>query len=355
MVWLIAIVVCIVLAVVFGYISLGSSKGDAIKGTKNLDAYDGIGMSATPVGCPNEFALCDYHMASSANSVYGGITAKDYVYSESLAKAIKAGARLVDIHVYSVNKKAVVGYADTSGRMVSWNVVPLEECCIAVANTAFSPDTVGSKHPFVLSLMFHTSSVDFMTMSAEILKSTLRKFMLSSEYSYCRRDLAIEPICNLMDKLIVISGKETDGSPMAEFVNMKWGGSNLRRMTYTQASQPFAPEEDTEFNRRKITLVVPDENGGDLTNKNAEVCFGYGCQWVAMNYGSVGGSAMAEYTGKFLESPFVLKPEPLRHKITPEPETIPQDPNLYLGPKSIDTPIVQATIRPVQSPKTVSK
>lgn len=311
--------------------------------------------SGSPIGCPNDYALCDYYMASSALSVYGGNTAYAYIKVENISEVIKSGARLVDLHIYVVDKKPVVGYASKKEKkMYSYNTIPFEECCLAIANTAFAAETTGSRNPFVLSLMFHTESPRIMTMCADILKSTLVRFMLGLDYSSSKRDLAIEPVCNLMGKLIVISGPETVGSEMSELVNMVWGQSSLRRVTYKEAAQTYTPEEDTDFNRRKITLVVPAQGETSLKNNKAEICFGYGCQWVAMNYSSV-DKGLDLYVGKFLESPFALKPEPLRHKVVEEKPVIQQDPALALGPKQLDTPIMSARIEPVKSHRTHSK
>jgi hypothetical protein len=350
---LIPLVVIVVFLVNFGIINITFPYPfKPAVGTHNLDAYAGIGNGA-PIGCPNDFTLGDYYMASSGMSVYAGKSAYDYVYSKSVSSVMKGGARLVDLHVYEVNKKPVVGYADSkTKKMYSYNTVPFEECCLAIANTAFDIGTPGSKNPFVLSIMFHTQSNTLMTDCAEVLKTTLRKFMLPSEYSYSRKDLAIEPVCKLMGKLIVVSGKETKGNGMEEMVNMTWGTGSLRRVSFTQATQTYDAQGDTDYNRRKITMVVPDDDKTDLTNKNAELCFAYGCQWVAMNYGDPGvqGGPMDTYVGKFMESPFALKPEPLRFKAVKEiPVTI-QDPALAIGPKSIETPILSATIRPIDSP-----
>lgn len=350
--------VVIVLLAIFVFVPIQFFDPNPSLGTRNLDAYMNVPTttkeefgSGSPIGCPNDYTLCDYYMASSALSAYGGKSAYDYVYSESITKVIKAGVRLVDLHVYIVNGKPVVGYASKHKRMYSYNTVPFEECCVAIANAAFADDTVGGKNPFVLSLMFHTQSNTALTDCAEILKTTLRKFTLPPEYSYSRKDLAIEPVCNLMGKLIVVSGKETKGNGMEEFVNMTWGMSSLRRVTYTEATQTYDKDGDIDFNRRKITLVVPDDDITDLKNRKPELCFAYGCQWVAMNYGSL-DSAMDLYVGKFLESPFALKPEVLRHNPVKPVPVIQQDPGLALGPKEIISPIGSYKIEPVKSHRT---
>jgi hypothetical protein len=356
-----AIFVSAILIVCLFFVFYYPYPPDSSYGTQNLDAYvdtpaatkEGFG-SGSPIGCPNDYALCDYYMASSALSMYAGKSVYDYVYSDSIVKVIKAGVRLVDLHVYIVDKKPVVGYGSKNNQMLSYNTIPLEECCVAVANTAFADDTVGGKNPFVLSLNIHTESSTSMTDCAEILKTTLRKFMLSSEYSYGRRDIAIEPVCNLMGKLVIISGTNTKRTAMDELVNMAWGTSSLRRVTHTEAAQSYEPGGDIDYNRRKITMVVPDEDATDLKNRSPELAFTYGCQWVAMNYGSL-DSNMDIYVGRFLESPFDLKPEPMRYKVVTEKPVVQQDPALALGPKEMSSPIGSYRIEPVKTHRTLNK
>jgi hypothetical protein len=368
-----------VLAIVVVLFLIYPIKPSPEVGTSRLDAYIDTPSAAlvddtkerfgsgSPIGCPNDYTLCDYYMASSGLSMYAGKTMKDNIYSESISKVIKAGARLVDLNVYDVNKKPVVGYANPkTGVMYSLNTIPFEECCLAIANTAFAEDTTGSRNPFVLSLKIHTpksksekGAGDIMKSCADILKSTLVRFMLPLKYSTTGRNLAVEPICKLMGKLIIVSGPETDGTAMAELVNMVWGRSNLRRVELTKSKQTYTPEEDKEFNRLGITLVVPDEDSTVLTNQGADICMdNYGCQWVAMNYGSFTLSdtdPMTSYINRFSESPFVLKPEPMRKKIVEPPKVVPQDPGLALRPMEMQTSIMPLSIRPQESGRTMGK
>jgi hypothetical protein len=358
--------VLVVIAVAIGIFIIWPTKPDPEEGTRRLDAYldtpsatlidDPSGKkehfgSGSPIGCPNNYSLCDYYMASSGLSMYSGKSAKDYIYSESISKVVKAGARLVDLHIYDVDKKPVVGYANAKGTMYSYNTIPFEECCLAIANTAFSEETPGSRNPFVLSLMFHTHASKIMKSCADTLKTTLVRFMLNMKYGYGRL-LSTAPICDLMGSLIIVTGPETDNTAMAELANMVWGRSHLRRVEYTKAAQTYTVEDDKEYNRLNITLVVPDEDKKELTNGSAEVCHMNGCQWVAMNYGSFelkDKDPMNMYIGKFSESPFVLKPQPLRKKIVPEVKVVQQDPALALRPLKKDTPIMNLSIAPVST------
>jgi hypothetical protein len=167
--------------------------------------------------------------------------------------------------------------------------------------------------------------------------------MLDSTYSYQRKNLAVEPICNLQSKLIIVSGGAMKGTLMEELVNLSWSTSHLRRMTYTQASQPHDHDELIDYNRNSITMVVPDI-GEDLKNNNPQILFTFGCQWIMMNYGSI-DNMMELYIGEFQENSIVLKPaalRPLKPKKYKKP-TMP-DPAVSFQPLRHTSPIYTATV-----------
>ena len=186
-----------------------------------------------------------------------------------------------------------------------------------------------------------------MNACAEILKTTLERYMLGPEYSYHRKNLAVEPICNVAGKLILVSGGNIKGSLIEELVNLSWSTSHLRRLTFMQASQPYDHEELIESNRRHITMVVPDPDP-DLKNGNPTILFTYGCQWNLMNYGSL-DSMMELYVGQFQQGSVLLKPIELRYKPkTYKKPTLP-DPSLSFQPMSHTSPIYDS------NPKTGDK
>jgi hypothetical protein len=313
--------------------------------TKNLAVYSDL-VKAAPLGCPSDDVLCDYYMASSGYTVIPSTTVYTYITTDAITEVIKGGARLIELDIYSVNNDAVVGLADSkTNNMFTYNTLKFEDCCTTLANTMFASGTTpGYQNPFVLSLNFHSEDNAFITRCADIMKMTLRKFMLHSGYSYQRKNLAVEPICNLMGKLVIISGGNTKGNGMDELVNMSWASSNLRRMTYTEASQTFDHEELIEYNKRNITLVVPDMSSSDVKNKNAEICFSFGCQWVAMNYGSL-DNAMELYTGQFISGSFAIKPDPLRYQPVTYKKPEPQSAAVSFQPKQITSPMYDFTIK----------
>jgi len=345
------VIVCISAALlgvglaVGAYVRITNTPPPDASVTKALAVYSDL-TKAEPLGCPNNNTLGDYYVSSSGYTVIPGNTINTYIVTDAITKVVKGGARVIELDVYEVNKKPVVGLADANTlKMTTYNTLAFEDCCVTLANSAFNSSvTPGYNNPFILSLVFHTSDNAILTQCADTMKNTLRKNMLSSEYSYQRKNLGVEPICNLMGKLIIVSGEHIKGNGMDELVNMSWVSSQMRRMTYTQASQTFDHDELIEFNKRNITLVVPDMKTSAITNGNAEICFSYGCQWVAMCWGSL-DNAMELYTGTFSDSSFGIKPDALRYHPTTYPDPKPQTADVSFQPKQIKSPMYDYTIK----------
>ena len=321
---------------------LQGSKGSAeSKAAKTFSVYEKVTQLA-PLGCPtgDETKLCDYYIASSSYSTFPGSSVFDYVSDGVIPMVVKAGARLIELDIYKDTKEnPVVGLKNEQiGYNYAKNTVPFEACCVAVANTAFnSVETPVSNDPFIMSLVFHTDDVTTINACAEIIKQTLSKYLLGPEYTYHKKNLAIEPICNLAGKLIIVSGGTTKGSIMEELINMSWDTSSLRRMTYMQASQPYDHEELIDHNRQHISMVVPDPDP-DLKNNNPTILFSYGCQWNLVNYGSV-DSMMELYVGQFQQGSVILKPSTLLYKPKSYAKPKLPDPSVSFQPMAHTSPI----------------
>jgi hypothetical protein len=348
--WAIYVVVggIIIMIGYFIWKSVEPSESKALSKAKpNFDLYSKV-TKVAPLGCPTEkpYTLADYYAASSSYSVFPGSEIYDYVSDQILPMVIKAGARLVELDIYAdENDKPVVGLKNQKlGTDYAYNTVSFEACCVSIVNNAFnSINSPASSDPFILSLVFNTNKTTVINAAAEILKTTLRSRMLDVEYTYQKKNLAIEPICNFQNKVIIVSGDAIKGTLMDELVNLSWNTSHLRRLTYTQASQPHDAEELINFNRKNITMVVPDL-GADLVNSNPQILFTYGCQWIMMNYGSI-DSMMELYTSEFQENSLVLKPDSLRPLVPKKYKkpTLP-DPVVSFQPMRQKTPLYDITV-----------
>ena len=342
-------IVVITLTIIYGWkLIRGNPETVKMLANTTFGTYSKV-TALTPLGCPtnDNTKLCDYYFASSAYSVFPGSATRDYISDNVLTLAIKAGARLVEVDIYAGdNDKPVVGLKnETLGYDYALNSVDFEACCIAVANSAFNKvDTPLSSDPFVLSLVFHTDKRTVMDATAQILKDTCQRYMLGPEFAYNRKNLAQEPICSVAGKLIIVSGGNIKGTLIEELVNLSWSTSNLRRLTYMQASQPYDHDELINANRTNICMVVPD-TVPDLKNNNPTILFSYGCQWNMMHYGSL--DAMMElYVGQFQQGSVILKPEELRYKpveaktpVLPDPATHSFQPMAHTSPIYDSNPV----------------
>lgn len=330
------------------WLSFEPSHQKALSKAKPIFATYPKVTQLAPLGCPQpqEYRLCDFYLASSSYSVFPGAEVYDYVSDKILPLAIKAGVRLIELDIYSdINDQPVVGLKNQKlGVDYAYNTVPLEACCVSIANNAFnSISSPVNTDPFVLSLVFQTQKTKTINAAAEILKTTCRAHMLDETFSYQRKNLALESICALQNKLVVVSGGPIKGTLMEELTNMSWSTSHLRRMTYTQASQPHDQNELIDYNRNNITMVVPDISE-DLVNNNPQILFTFGCQWIMMNYGSI-DNMMEIYIGEFQQNSVVLKPaalRPLKTKKYKKP-TMP-DPNVSFQPMKHKSPIYEVQI-----------
>lgn len=346
--FVVAIFIGILVGAYYLYLSLQPSESKALSAAKpKFTTYDSV-MKLAPLGCPqpSEYRLCDYYIASSSYSVFPGADVYDYISDKILPMVIKAGPRLVELDVYSDEQdKPVVGLKNQKlGTDYAYNTVPLEACCISIMNNAFnSINCPVSSDPFLLSLVFHTDKSIVINAAAEILKTTFKSNLLDYTYGYQRRNIVVEPICNLQNKIVIISGGNVKGTLMEELINISWSTSHLRRMTYSQASQPHDADELINYNRNHITMVVPDV-GEDLKNNNPQILLTYGCQLNMMNYGSI-DDMMELYIGEFQENSIVLKPaalRPLKPKKYKTP-TMP-DPALSFQPMQKISPIYNVTV-----------
>ena len=340
--WIIAaLIIVLLVAVYMVYTSFtGSELVTLSRARSSFNVYPTV-TNLVPLGCPSDGTrLCDYYIASSAYSTFPSSYVYDYISDGIIPLVVKAGARLIEIDIYADSQdKPVVGLKNESiGYNYAKNTVSFESCCVSIANSAFNKvESSVSSDPFILSLVFHTDKRNVMDACANILKTTVGRYLLGPEYSFQRKNLALEPICNLNNKLVIVSGGNIKGTNIEELVNLSWSTSNLRRLSYMQASQPYDHDELINSNRQNITMVVPHPDP-DLKNNNPTILFSYGCQWNLMNYGSI-DSMMEIYISQFQQGSVIIKPESLRYKPQTYKTPALPDPSVSFQPMAHTSPI----------------
>lgn len=236
-------------------------------------AWEEIRGPIAPLTVSPRKRLCDYY---ASGSVF-----------EDIPAALKRGARLIELHVYSdeQDEPVVAKKALNDGYDYTLDNVSFEQCCVDIVNDAFP-----SKDPLILSIVPHTDKSVVLNRIAYHLQTTVRRHLTTE------KDIATAPIDGLADTVVVVSGGNIHGTEFEKLVNLSWSESGLRRLTHHQAIHPREEEELTDYNRDHITLVAPEpELGAVVANPNTPVTFG--CQWNVYVHGP----------GGFIEKPAKLQ------------------------------------------------
>lgn len=313
------------------------------------DTYKGL-LSVAPLYCGGAagsgtgLKVCDYYMAGSAQSVFPSTRASDYASADAIAAILSAGARWIELHVYQEGGEPVVSLENAKFQFrLSYNSVRLADALNAIATTAWTSSKVSNaSDPLFLSLKVHENDTNLINAVAKMVRDKLAGHLLDMTYSHQQINIAQEPVCNLLNKVVIVSGDNHKGTELDELVNISWSGPNLQRLTLTQANETHDIQTLTNFNRQNLTMVVPDP-GLDFKNKSAFAAWTFGCQAVLMYYGNP-DDAMEEYVAQFQTASYVLKPDSLRFKQATFAAPTPQDPAKFFTPLQVKTPIYTATI-----------
>jgi hypothetical protein len=299
-------------------------------------------------------ALRDYYIASSYNSCCGGEFQNDYVDLEPLKEVIKAGARLLDFEVYSVDGKAVVAASPSDSYEIkgTYNSIPISAVLDTISRYAFSPGFCNnSEDPLFLHFRFKTDNTNIYRQMSKSVQKILGGRLLPTKYGREGRNgtgnIVQLPLLDFKGKVIIIAQNDSNNfrdSAFEDLVNMSTAVPFLNSVRNYGVQYTHDPNGFKEFNKKNMTLTMPDLSA---LNKNVPALLHqqYGCQFVCMNYANMESNMM--YYLKMFNSngtAFVLKPENLRYKVTTIAPPKKQNPKLSYAKKTISLPMFKANI-----------
>ena len=298
--------------------------------------------------------LRDYYIASSYNSCCGGDFQNDYVDLEPLKEVIKAGARLLDFEVYSIDGKAVVGASpnDNYALKGTYNSIPINAVLETVTRYAFSSGFCNNaEDPLFLHFRVKTDNTNIYR---EMTNSVIKNFnsrLLPTKYGREGRDglgnIVQKPLLEFKNKVIIIAQNDSNNfrdTPFEDLVNMSTGTPFLNSVRNYEVQYTHDPNGFKEFNKKNMTLTMPDLSALN-NNVPAALHQQYGCQFVCMNYPNQ-DTNMLYYLKLFNDNTtaFILKPANLRYKVTKIPDPKPQNPKVSYAKKTISLPMFKANI-----------
>ena len=332
--------------------------------------------------------LCDYYIAASYNTPAIGKQSVDYVSTDMVSRVLLNGARYIQIPIAAdgigYDSNPVVATA-TGNIITSLNTLPFREVLAAIKDTAFkfiAPETTDPdrpvlraiNYPLIIHLKIHTNNDGVLDKAAEDIRDLLADLLLDPK-PYRTRPITFEPLCSLLNRIILISSPGYEASRLSELVvpmprqfwqmipidsvqpelmseedrlayfrslsqtqqkarvaalgklssiirNQEGGNAPTANELINSVLGPDAPSSErlTLYNMVGMTLVEPIQKSAvsgtagvaiDSPNYNPADAIMTGCQLIAMNY-QTNDETMLGYINIFRKSSYVLKPSGLR-------------------------------------------
>jgi len=293
------------------------------------------------------FKLCDFYVSSSYRSYIPYCQKWDYSSVDAIEEVLRAGARFVHLDIFPNlwcwDSPPVVTNGVEEGLYNYTTKLCLDQCMERIAETAFSNEIRNNSDPLFIYLNITCyDNYKLLEKIANILDKHIGVRALGPEYNWRDQNLAWVPIKEFIGKVVIISNRGWEGSPMAEFVNMTPDASFFRTMNHEQVQNTLDQKELREYNKQNFTYVYPVFKGRNPDNYNPSIALLAGCQFVCMNWPH-DNAFMDFYADRFKDASFILKPEPLRYKPLEYPDPKPQTPAVSMAPRTEATPFYQIT------------
>jgi len=289
--------------------------------------------------------LFDYYIKTAYNACSGSNYKNDFVNICNLKAIIKQGVRCLDFEIYSVNDQPVVATSTIDNYHVkeTFNSVNFGTVMDTIKNYAFSGGTCPNpSDPILIHLRFKSSNQNMYSKLTDIFKSNT-DIMLGPSYSYESegKNLGNIPLLSLQNKIILIVDRTNtaflENQDLLEFINLTSNSIFMREYDYYNIKNNPDINELTDFNRRGITIVTPD-NGSNPANPSGMVCRASGCQMVALRYQLVDNNLMEN--ALFFDRAgyaFALKPDDLRYQPVTVAAPTPQLPEYSYATRNAST------------------
>ncbi len=289
--------------------------------------------------------LYDYYVKTAYNACSGGGYKNDYVDICNLKTVLKQGVRCLDFEIYSINDQPVVATSTSDSYYVkeTFNSVSFSSVMDTIRNYAFSGSTCPNPtDPLLIHLRCKSNNQNMYTNLANIFQSNT-DIMLGMNYSFesSGQNLGSVPLMQLQNKVVLIIDRSNtaflENEQLVEYVNLTSNSIFMRAYDYYNIQNNPDVNELTEFNRRGITIVLPD-NGSSPSNPSGMVCRASGCQMIAMRYQLV-DNYLTDNALFFDRAgyAFALKPEDLRYKPVTVPPPTPQLPEYSYATRKTST------------------
>jgi hypothetical protein len=260
--------------------------------------------------------LADFYISGSNQSCR--IPGNDnFVSAKSLEMTLLAGARCIDMDIYSDDQSSIPVVKTTWNDREPLNSIPLQDCWDCILDHAF---TRSDGDPLLIHLNLKTTNIETLDIIALTFVQTFNgNNVLNADYSYRgNKSVVLKPICTFFNKIILIVTGECKSTRLDQLVNIHTS-VNGRLINDSNAEFPTNGTLFSEENKKLLTIVKPI---AALQNPNPSLSLSYGSQIFLMNYWNL-DEQMRTYCSFFNIGSFVLKDFDLQdtNKINDSTET----------------------------------
>jgi hypothetical protein len=284
-----------------------------------------------------KYTLKDYYIKTAYNACSIGDFKNSYVDLCALKQVIRQGYRCLDMAVYSVNNEPVISTSNINSYDVkyTYNSVPFDAVCETIANQGFAnAGCPNPNDPILIHLRIMSQNSVIFKKMADIISKRLSDYILGKKYSYeyDGKNIGDVKLTDLQQRVIFMVDKSNpmyEGTDLDEYVNIASNSIFMQALRYDEMRYAPDMQELIEFNKRKMSIILPNLGVSD-DNNSAALPFKYGCQMVAMSIQNKDSNV--DFYNDFFNkagSAFSLKPDNLLYK--PITVTMPNNPSKKLS------------------------
>lgn len=230
---IILLIVLVLILYKYTFSTFNKSKLEKINYHKDLKLEKLPPCSAIPE--EYQHRLCDYYIASSYNTPNINKLQLDYVSADMVAKALTSGARFIQLPVcsYSVDQNSypvICQSIQGKQQITSLNTLnPREVFSIIrdfafkyidnMANTGDSSNVSYSSinYPLIIQLKLHTTNDTVLDILYEDISDILGRYLIKPDI-YRSYPIQLEKLCNLLNKIIIISTPGYESSKLNNII-----------------------------------------------------------------------------------------------------------------------------------------
>jgi hypothetical protein len=296
-----------------------------------------------------DYMFRDYYIKTAYNCCSTGDYKNGVVSTCALKSVLKQGTRALDFEIYSIDNEPIVATSTVKNNYVkeSLNSITFNEVMNMLVSYGFAAGSVPNPlDPIVIHIRFKSTNIAMYNNLAKIFKSNAKRLLDSSKYGNenNHENFGKVPLQNLMGKIVVIVNNNNrtfaDVPALYKYVNMASGSILMRQLTLNEVVNNPNTQELTEYNKRQMTICIPNEFDISPSNPSSILCRNLGIQMVAVRYQEpdVNFDEQTQFFNKENHA-FVLKPAKFRYiqKCVPIPKK--QDPALSFAPKKLAGPL----------------